>query len=297
MAGETYTTYDQVGIKEDVSDVISMITPTKTPFQASIKKETVDSTLFEWQEDSIRAVGDNAQLEGADAADTARTPTVMRTNRTQIFEETFKISNTAERVKKYGRKSEVARETVKTGKALKRDLEHTLVGLDQAAVTGDELTTARRMASYMPQIAAATTEAGGTAALTETMLLNNLEDIYDAGGDASIFMIKPSDSLIVAAFAAIAETRKRDFGTGTKVVNVVDVYASPFGTVRVVLNRFLLATAALTYDPMNWKLAVLRDWFRTPLAIVGDAVRHQIVGEFSLKHNNQSASGLIEAIT
>jgi hypothetical protein len=50
-----WDTYQQVGIKEDVDDIISNLSPTKTPLQTSIGRETCDNTLFQWQEDSSRA--------------------------------------------------------------------------------------------------------------------------------------------------------------------------------------------------------------------------------------------------
>ena len=36
-----FTSYDTIGAKEDVSDVITNITPTDTPFQSSIRTEKV----------------------------------------------------------------------------------------------------------------------------------------------------------------------------------------------------------------------------------------------------------------
>ena len=51
-----FQTYEQVGIKEDISDVISNISPTKTPFQTSIGNEKITNTLFQWQTDALRAV-------------------------------------------------------------------------------------------------------------------------------------------------------------------------------------------------------------------------------------------------
>ena len=49
----TYTTYDQVGKAEDVSDIITDITPTDTPFFSMIKSEKVAARTFEWLEDSL----------------------------------------------------------------------------------------------------------------------------------------------------------------------------------------------------------------------------------------------------
>lgn len=103
-----YSTYDQIGIAEDISDVITNISPTKTPFQTSLGSEKVDNRLFQWQEDSLRAQASNKFLEGFVAADVARTPTVMRQNYTQIMSDVFRISSTADAVKTYGRAKETA---------------------------------------------------------------------------------------------------------------------------------------------------------------------------------------------
>src|SRR5262245_62158388 len=96
MSATNFGTYDQVGKKEDVSDVISNISPTKTPFQSSIKGDTVHNTLYQWQEDSLRAVQTNAQLEGFTASAENVTATTMRTNYTQILAKVFKVTGTGD---------------------------------------------------------------------------------------------------------------------------------------------------------------------------------------------------------
>ena len=171
-----------------------------------------------------------------------------------------------------------------------------MVGIDQAAVTGDA-TTARKFASALNQIDAGVANTAGTAALTEAMLLTLHQELYENGSDPDVFMIKPADSLITAGFAAVANSRARDIRDTKKVVNVVDVYVSPFGELKIVINRFILSTFALMYSPDMWKKCVLRPWTRTMLAKTGDNESHMLVGEFSLKHKNFKASGTIEALT
>jgi hypothetical protein len=292
---DIYTTYDQVGLAEDVSDVISNISPTKTPFQTAIGSEKVSARLFEWQEDSLRSPADNKAVEGFTATDVARTATTMRSNYTQIMKDVLRVSATADAVKTYGRAKETAYQLAKVGEELKRDLEFAFVGQKNAAVAGDE-STSREMAASFNMIDAGNVEAGGTAALTETMLLNNHQDIYDEGGEPDMFMIKPADSLIVSNFAA-ASGRERDFGQSKRITNVVDLYVSPFGELKVVLNRFMLSTTAMLIQSDMWKKCVLRNWTRTMLAKDGDSERHMVVGEFSLKHKNFKSSGYIDAIT
>lgn len=293
----TYDTYSQVGLAEDVSDVISMITPTKTPFQTLIGSEKVDARLFQWQEDSLRAVQVNANPEGFTAADATLTASTMRTNYTQILEKTIKISATADAVKTYGRKKETAYQLAKAAEEVKRDFENACVGILQAAVAGSA-GVARKFASALSQISATTTTAGGSATVTEAKILTNLQAIYDNGGDASIMMVKPADSVVIAGFTGVANARQRVTNDGNKkLVNVVEVYVSPFGEVKLVLNRFINTAYLFNFEPDNWKKCVLRPWTRTLLAKTGDNDMHMLVGEFSLKHLNQLASGIINALT
>jgi len=299
----SFFTYDQVGIKEDISDVISNISPTKTPFQALLKSESINNTLFQWQEDSLASAGANAKVEGADAVDTALTATTMRSNRTQILSKTVNIAATADVVSTYGRAKETAYQISKKSAELKRDLEYAMVGVAQNAAVGSS-SVARTFGNAFGTdgttaiIVAGNSVAAGTAALTETHVLTANQALYTAGAEATVIMIKPADSLIFANFAA-ASGRNRTFdgALDKKIVNVVDLYVSPFGEQRVVLNRFILATGALIYDPANWKLCTLRPWTRELLAKTGDADRHMLIGEFSLKHLNYSASAKITGLT
>lgn len=293
------TTYEQVGKKEDVSDIISNISPTKTPFQSAIGSEKVNNTLFQWQEDSLRAVATNAHAEGADAVDATIVPTVMRTNYTQILSETVKTSGTADVVSTYGRAKESAYQLAKSSSQVKRDFENALVGTAQDKAAGDNTTpTARTFAGYQKQIASGniTYTGAGPAALDEAHFLTNLQTVYNAGAEPNTVMVTPSNSLIVADFAK-ASGRYRTMQTGTggdnEVVNAVDVYVSPFGRVMIKLNRFLKSGNTLVFDPAQWKKSTLRNWTRQTLAVTGDAMRQMLVGEFSLKHSNQAASGII----
>lgn len=298
-----FKTYDQVGKKEDISDVISNIAPTATPFQSLIGSESVNNTVYQWQEDDLAAVAANAAVEGADGTDADLTATTMRSNYTQIMAKTIKVSATADVVSTYGRAKETAYQLSKKSAELKREFEYALVGSARNAAAGST-SVARQFGNVWGNDAggnaainsAVITNNTTPAALTEAMVLATNQKLYEAGGDASYLMIKPADSLIVAGFAA-ASGRTRDFETGTKVVNVVDIYVSPFGTQKVVLNRFMKADAALLFDPANWKKATLRPFTRTLLAKTGDADRHFIVGEFGLKHVNYKASGVITGLT
>ena len=297
----TYQTFTEIGIKEDISDIITNLTPTKTPFQSNIGTEKINNVLFQWQEDSLRAVATNANVEGADPSDITVLPTVMRSNVTQILQETVKVSETVEAVSAYGRAKEMAYQMRKSSSQVKRDFENALVGTAQTVVTGSAA-VARQFAGVQPQIVSTniTYNAGTIAvpvALTEAKLLTNLQTVFTAGGEPTRIMVTPSNSVVVASFAAAAGRYRTIPGEKNQsesgIVNVVNFYVSPFGEQKIEINRFLKAYNTLVYDPAMWAKAVLRPWGRTALAKTGDATKQMIVSEQSLKHKNFAASGLL----
>lgn len=292
-----YTSYDTVGIKEDVSDIISNLSPTKTPFQSMIGNDKTRNRAFSWLEDSLRAVQVNAAVEGFTAADATLTPPVSRDNVTQILQKTFKISGTEDAVDQYGRAKETAYQTSIAMEEVKRDLENAYVGVAQAKVVGSA-SVARQMASAINQIDATTTVVNAAPiALSEGMVLSAGQKAYTAGAEPNILMIKPADSTIVAGFTGAAG-RNRTFNDGSKTLtNVINLYVSPFGEYKVVLNRFLNTAYALLLDPEMWAQVTLRPWTKEVLAKTGDNTMILILGEFSLKHKNFKGSGLINNLT
>jgi hypothetical protein len=109
-------------------------------------------------------------------------------------------------------------------------------------------------------------------------------------------MICPKDAQIVAGFSA-ASGRNREISQGKTLVNAIDLYVSPYGEYRVVLNRELLTTHALLIDPTMFKTCTLRPFTRTLLAKNGDSDRHHIVGEVSCKHSNFGDSVMITGLS
>lgn len=301
-----YTSYDVVGKKEDVSDIISNISPTNTPFLTMIGKDKIHNTLFQWQEDVLANPNlSNAQVDGFVASDAALVPTVLRNNVTQILQKTINIAETTDAVARYGRAKETAYQVAKAGQELKRDLESILLS-GQALANGSD-GVARTLASFQAQVGNAPSYAGGgsmiiktggsTTAMTETVFVGALQQLYINGVDPSIVMVPPSEGLVIPGYAQAAGRYRtipnESASASKKLVNVVDLYVSPFGEVKVVMDRFQLATDYLIFDPGMWQLATLRPWARETLAKVGDSTRMMIVGEYSLKHKNYAASAIV----
>ena len=292
----TYSTYNQVGKAEDVSDIITDITPTDTPMSTLMKSEKTHARVFEWQEDSLANAAVNAAIEGADASMATLSPTTMRSNVTQILTKAFQISATADAIKTYGRAKETAYQMGKALKEIKRDQERAFVGVSQAAVSGSA-SAARKMAS-IDQMITNSTDAGSNATdpLTEAKLLVAGQDAFEKGSDPSVLMVKPADGLVIAGFTA-ASGRNREFASTKTLVNVIDIYVGPFGTYKVVLNRHQMTTHAFLIAPEMFKQVVLRPYTRTLLAKNGDSDRHQIVAEISCKHSSFADSHMITGLS
>ena len=80
----TFATYEAIGNREDLSDVIYRIDPTDTPFVTSIEREKATNVNHEWQTQALAAAAQNAQLEGDDPQTNTTTPTVRLGNLCQI---------------------------------------------------------------------------------------------------------------------------------------------------------------------------------------------------------------------
>ncbi len=306
----TLQTYETVGLAEDVSQSIANISPSATPFQTLIKSEKVSARTFEWLEDTLRSgSATNTLSEGGDASVTAVSQPTVRDNRTQIISEAFKIAGTVDAVKTHGRAKETAYALAKTLKNLKLDVEAAMVGHNGAGAAGSaavaddpdtagdqsvaEVNRQMKSASHMITTSLACTDTGN--ALIEDDVLALHQSCYTNGSDPSVLMIAPKDALGVKNFAT-GSSKTRDFGNSKTVTNAVEVLITPFGTVRVLLNRNQLATEAYLIDPTMFKQCVLRPFSRTLLAKTGDADTHFVLGEVSLKHSSFADSGKITGL-
>lgn len=292
-----WTSYDTVGKKEDVSDIISNLSPTRTPFISAIGTEKVHNTLYQWQEDDLRAVQDNAFVEGFTATDVALTPTRVRTNTTQIFSRTIKVAGSVDSIDHYGRAKESAYQMSKAMAEVKRDLEYALIGKDQLTQVLGDAVTPRRFINVFGQIDPTMLVKTGAPAtpISEANLLSSLQVVWNAGAEVTTAMVTSDDALVISDFAKAAG-RYREITNGShdkELINKVDLYVSPVGTVSVTLNRWLQAGNSLIYDPSNWKLVTFRNWFRETLAKDGDNTKMMVVGEFGLKHKNFKASAYV----
>ena len=307
---DTFSTYDAIGNREDLSNVIYDISPTETPFMSGIARTPATATLHEWQTDALdTASATNAVIEGDDATTTAGTPSVRLGNRCQISDKVPRVTGTQRVVDSAGRGDEFDYQILKAGKALKRDMESSLLA-NNAAVTGND-TTARELGGIESWIATnddfgatgASPTGDGTDARTdgtqrafaESDLKEVLADCFDSGGDPNMIMVGSFNKQAMSAFSGNA-TRQTD-STDQKLVTAIKIYVSDFGELQVQTNRFQRSRSALVLDMDMWAMATLREFTQTPLAKTGDSDRVQILSEYTLESRNEAASGGVFDLT
>jgi hypothetical protein len=309
VVANTFTTYAAIGMREDLSDVIDIISPTDTPFYSMLKKSKASARFFEWQTDALAAAANNAQIEGDDVTSfTAVTPTTRWGNYTQISTKNFIISDTEEVVDKAGRKSEVAHQTRKKLGELKRDAETALI--QNTTFNAGALGTARQTrgiagwitqgsvgagAGVFPVPSTNTAPVAGTPrAFTEALVKSAMQTAYTAGGAPTTLLVRPSDKVLASAFTGNA-TRFEKADSG-ELNAAFDVYVTDFGRLKVVPDRFQDAAAYLI-DPEHVSFKTLRNVERKPLAKTGDAEKLLITWEYGLQMDNKDAHAQIRDLT
>ena len=306
---DTFDTYDSIGEREDLSDVIYNISPTDTPFLSSAAKTKSTAVLHEWQTDSLTAaVTDNAVIEGDQVTIDAISATTRLSNSCQILDKAICITGTQEAVDKAGRASEIAYQIAKKAKELKRDLESSLTS-NNAEVTGSA-TAARVMGGLRSWVATndvmgtsgTSGGLGNTAAgngtqrvFTESLLKSVIKSVWNAGGNPTMIMVGPFNKQKLSGFTG--NSTRFDAGADATLYTSVDVYASDFGQLQVVPNRFSRDRDAWVLDMDYWGVAFLRDFTMHELSKTGDSEKRQLLLEATLESRNEAASGCVADLT
>lgn len=300
----TLKTYTQVGIKEDLDNLMYQLQREETPIVSRAKKVKATSTKHEWLSRS-RPTPDanNAAIEGDDGTSATLTQPTRLDNYTQIFQRTVQVSGTSNAVNLAGRDSELADQIAEGMAIIKNDIESSFVSTN--VKTAGDGSTARKLGglqSYIKTYAAHGTD-GATAgnggaitdgtnrALTEAMLQTAIEGTWLGGGKAT------------EIYASAVKVKKMAGFTGgaTKMVDVadktifagVDVYVSQYGKHAVIPHWIMSDEVVLVLDPSTIQQATLRPLTKNPLGKTGDSEKVQLVTETTLVVTSEKANAKI----
>ena len=310
----TYQTYQAKGLREDLTELISNISPKETPFMTAIGSGgRAKAVLHEWQTDALAAaVTTNAQIEGDDVTSfTAADPTVRLGNYAQISRKDVIVSGTMEAVDKAGRDSEMAYQTAKRAAELKRDMESTILS-NQAASAGNSTTartTAGLLAFLKTNINYNTSDGvnpsyttlpnddrtdGTLRTFTEVMLKDAISQAWTSGAEPSLVFVNSELKVVISGFdGEYAKTYDTSRVKPGAIIAAADVYVSDFGTMSVMPDRFQRQRDCFIIDPAYASVVYLRPFKTVPLAKTGDAEKKILLVEWLLKVNNEKAHAAV----
>lgn len=135
---------------------------------------------------------------------------------------------------------------------------------------------------------------GVARTLTQPMLENMLQTIWEAGGMPDVIICNAFQKRMINSFytGSVRTDRSEKLGG-----SVIDSIVTDFGTYELLLNRradpdkLFIAQK----DKVGW--VTLRDWAIKPLAESGDYTKKEITGEFGFVVVNEEAHGIIKDLT
>jgi len=283
-------TYQAIGNREDLLDIITDISPEETPMFTRFKKYKANAKYMEWQTDSLETAASNKAVEGADFSFSRPSVRTRTGDYTQIFANTYSVSSTQEATDTAGVSSEMAYQASKAMKEHKRDIEYALINeTGSAGASG----TARSLKG-VPSWVSTNKTCGNSCALTETMYNTLLQDIWDQGGNPDVTYVNGWQKRKISGFST--ENTRYISGEDKKLVNSVSVYESDFGLQTIILDRFVTASILLALQEDLWGIGVFRPSHNVKIAKIADAERAAIVGEYTLVSRNEAGSGQLYAL-
>lgn len=313
LLATAFTTYDAKGLREQLSNIISNISPEDTPLYSMVAKQKGEAVLTEWQTDTLAtAVTTNAQLEGDNVTSyTAVGATTRVGNYHQISRKLFAITGTDLAVKAAGRANEVALQTAKKGVELRRDIEYTI--FDNIAGDAGGTTTARATATlgawlksnsskasdggtptYTSGVPGAVRTDGTIRTLTETIFKAVISAMWTSGATTKWVFANSTNKALISAFSGIA-TQTNNLQAAKKPATIVaaaDLYVSDFGVVQVIPQRFMRQRDLYFIDEEYLAVSNLRPMSRVKMPATADAEAYMMLQEWALVVKNEAAHGI-----
>jgi hypothetical protein len=282
-------TYVAVGNEEDLTDIITNLSPEETPMYSTFGKVKANATYHEYQTDELAAPADNAQIEGVDYSFSRPASRTRLGNYTQIFITSVTVSDTQRAVSTAGLEDEFVYQMEKKLKEHARDIEIAITtGTGNSGATG----TARRLRGVLPHLATNTASGSATGlALTEALFNSALQTIWGNGGMPGHIFVNGVQKRRISDFTA-GSTRNID-SSGKKLVKPIEVYESDFGVLKVVLDRWMPAEQVGILDVEHFKTATLRPTKKVDVAKVGSETRAVVETELTIESRNEKGSGRI----
>tara|TARA_R100000329_G_scaffold32485_4_gene30121 strand:- start:652 stop:1602 length:951 start_codon:yes stop_codon:yes gene_type:complete len=298
-----FDTYEAIGNREDLADIIYNISPTQTPFLSAVGKRQISNVQFDWQTEVLPTPSSTGQLEGFELSKSTSTNTTRATNVAMISSRDATVTGSQEATDTAGKNSEMAHQLAIMAKALKRDMEEALT--QNIAKNAGNVSTARQTRSletwYATNVNKASDGANGSDSaartngtrrdLTEAMVKDVQQQCFASGAEPSILMVGPYNKSVISGFTGRSQARQ--FVDANTIEASVSIYSGDFGELQVVPSNRSREQAVHLLDPEYAAVAYLRDFETIDIATVGDAETKMLLVEYGLEMRNEAAHGIV----
>lgn len=229
--------------------------------------------------------------EGSDPPTARYVDRNNRYNYTEIFGP-YKVSSTGSdlAIQKYGVANEYDHQ-------LANRTRECAIAIDQAIAYGVRLEDTTNKWRSMAGIASHITTVvdSTTTVLTDSSINSNLQTVYANGGEPDTFVVGAKQKSVVSSFSSSGTVQvQRPDRTAGRMINY---YETDFGTLTILLNRWMRLADAFCFARDQAKIETLRPVQYQALAQTGDAVNGMIVGEKGFRYFKQAQSFRMSALT
>ncbi len=248
--------------------------------------------------DTLMIIG-SAQLEGFTYGNYPRFKLkIAKKNYTQIFTDDISVTKSYKKIPKFGIADEVAHQLNNIQLRQAKLLERAVIygGANVATLEGTSSQPRTMYGLLAPGTVAAginiqtNTTNGGSNEITEAVVKASMQTIYNAGGNP--------DTLICGAFnkGTISDWmlpyRRTDM-EDTRYNQVVNTFATDFGTVNIIIDRYMRASDIIILDKKNFSIGAYRPFEVIQLSNTKDSHRATVVGEYTCCLKNEEHSSWI----
>ncbi|MCA1491846.1 DUF5309 domain-containing protein [Sinorhizobium alkalisoli] len=314
----TFQSTQAVGNREELSDVVSRITPEDTPIYSLIEKGRCVTVHPEWETDELVAPGANIREEGEEYAFGAIAPPKRLGNYTQIMRKDWIISATQEVVSEAGNVQKRKYQKLKKGVEIRKDVEFAIADTNASAGgatrefgslnTWIETNVSRGATGanggFNPGTGLTVAPVTGTQrAFTKAILDDVMQQGYQNGANFRHVSVSPYVKSVFVTFMSDANVAPFRYavsqgGERNTIVATADYYEGPFGTVMIHPNRVQAVSTGLARNAFFIDTDMLSFlWLRNiqedrDVAKTGDADKGVIIGEGTLKVHNEKGLGI-----
>lgn len=281
----------------DLRDEIALVSPTDTPLTTLLMGRGAvvpakDITVT-WRERKLNEDRGTLILEGAEAGTPIKSSRGSLSNICQIIEKVTQVSGTAQALNPAGIGNSFDAEIADRLLETKRDLEWYFLN---GTKTEEADSTPRQMNGLINLVNAGNV-IDGTAGLTEDLLLDALQKMWDHGAQGEYFtFVNASVKRLINRLAKAGDNIrfvKGDEGVGKMFGVTYNRFESDFGILNMVLDRHTAANTLFAVDLEQVEIAELRGTFYEDLPKAGDYQKGHIINESTIKLLNSYAGAKI----